>query len=167
MYENYYYEQLAKISTCVKYSIDAYHKYILPRYILLFYFGNVNSRDFIKLIPSMLCFPGFLTVSYRFPSCFRMFLPVFLRFPSVFLLFPLFPTIDFESIYPSVISDIVDIEQKLVRDWLRAIVAIQLSFFDKAKNLAKYSRVKRRDRQTETFNEVIFSYNGTICYRVY
>ena len=86
VYENYYYEQLAKISTWVKYSIVAYHKYILPRYILLFYFGNVNSRDFIKLIPSMLCFPGFLTVSYRFPWCFRMFLPVFLRFPSVFLL---------------------------------------------------------------------------------
>ena len=40
------------------------------------------------VIPSMLCFLGFLTVSYRFPWCFRMFPPMFLRFPSVFLLFP-------------------------------------------------------------------------------
>ena len=38
-------------------------------------------------IPSMLRFPSFLTISYRFPWCFHMFPLVFLRF-SVFLLFP-------------------------------------------------------------------------------
>ena len=31
MYENYYDEQLAKISTCVKYSIDVYHIYTFCR----------------------------------------------------------------------------------------------------------------------------------------
>ena len=46
MYENYYDEQLTKIGTCVKYSIDAYHGYILPRYILPFCFVNLNSRDY-------------------------------------------------------------------------------------------------------------------------
>ena len=30
IYENYYHEQLAKISTCMKYSIDVYRRYILP-----------------------------------------------------------------------------------------------------------------------------------------
>ena len=40
IYENYYDDQLVKISTCVKYSIDAYQRYILP-----FRFGNLNSRD--------------------------------------------------------------------------------------------------------------------------
>ena len=53
----------------------------------------------IMVIPSMLCFPSFLTISYRFPLCFRMFPLVFLRFPRVFLLFPsvfpLFPNLDF------------------------------------------------------------------------
>ena len=43
----------------------------------------------IIVIPSMICFPSFLTISYCFPSCFRMFPLVFLRFPWVFLLFPL------------------------------------------------------------------------------
>ena len=43
----------------------------------------------ILVIPSMLCFPSFLTISYRFPWCFRMFPLVFLRFPWVFLLFSL------------------------------------------------------------------------------
>ena len=41
----------------------------------------------IIAIPSMLRFPSFLTISYRFPWCFHMFPLVFLRF-SVFLLFP-------------------------------------------------------------------------------
>ena len=35
----------SKIKTCVKYSIDAYHIYILPRYISLRCFGSLNSRD--------------------------------------------------------------------------------------------------------------------------
>ena len=30
MYEHYYHEQLAKISTCVKYLTDGYDRYILP-----------------------------------------------------------------------------------------------------------------------------------------
>ena len=36
----------------------------------------------------MLCFPSFLTISYRFPWCFSMFPLVFLQFPRVFLLLP-------------------------------------------------------------------------------
>ena len=43
----------------------------------------------IMVIPSMLCFSSFLTISYCFPWCFRMFPLVFLRFPWVFLMFPL------------------------------------------------------------------------------
>ena len=78
----YYHEQLTKIRTFVKYSIRAYH-----RYILQFCFGNLNFRDYHG-DPSILCFPGFQTISYRFSCCFRVFLPVFLRFPSVFVLFP-------------------------------------------------------------------------------
>lgn len=42
----------------------------------------------MMMILSMLCFPGFLTVSYRFPWCFHMFLLVFLWIPLVFPLFP-------------------------------------------------------------------------------
>ena len=41
------------------------------------------------VIPSILCFSGFVTVSYRFPWCFHMFSMVYLRFPLVFLRFPL------------------------------------------------------------------------------
>ena len=89
MYQNYYHEQLAEISTCVKYLKDTYDRYILPRYFLLLCFGNLNSRDYDSDSLGMLCCPGFLTVSYRFPWCFRMFPPAFLRFPLVFLLFPL------------------------------------------------------------------------------
>ena len=87
MYQNYYHEQLAKISTCVKYLKDTYDRYILPRYFLLLCFGNLNSRDYDSDSLGMLCFPGFLTVSHRFPWCFRMFPPAFLRFPLVFRLF--------------------------------------------------------------------------------
>ena len=43
----------------------------------------------IMVIPSMLCFPSFLTISCRFPWCFARFPLVFLRFPQVFLLFSL------------------------------------------------------------------------------
>ena len=43
----------------------------------------------IMLIPSMLCFSSFLTISYCFPWCFPMFPFLFLQFPWVFLLFPL------------------------------------------------------------------------------
>ena len=72
MYENYYHEQLAKISTCVKYSIDAFHRYVLPRYFLLFCFGILNACDY----------PGdFFNVMFpRFPNCFLLF-P--LMFPHV------------------------------------------------------------------------------------
>ena len=87
MYENYNHEQLAKISTCVKYSIDANDRYILPRCILPFCFGNLNSRDYHGYSLNVM-FPCFANVSYRFPWCFLMFPPVFLQFPSVFLLFP-------------------------------------------------------------------------------
>ena len=78
-HEHYYHEQLPKISPCLKYSIDAYHKHILP-----LCFGKVNSRD---------NHGDFLSVMFpRFPNCFLpfplVFPPVFLRFPSVFLLFP-------------------------------------------------------------------------------
>ena len=41
------------------------------------------------VLPSMLCLPSFLTISYRFIWCFRMFLLAFLRFSLVFLLFSL------------------------------------------------------------------------------
>ena len=81
MYENYYHEQLAKISTCVKYSIDAYHKYILP-----FGFGDLNS-NFHNNSPNV-----------NFPRFSNSFLPFSLVFPHVssgvsavsfgFLLFP-------------------------------------------------------------------------------
>ena len=40
------------------------------------------------VIPSMLCFPSFLTISYHFPWCFLMFPLVLLRMHQVFLLFP-------------------------------------------------------------------------------
>ena len=42
----------------------------------------------IMVIPSMICFPSFLTISYRFQCCFCMFPLVFLPFPREFLLFP-------------------------------------------------------------------------------
>ena len=73
----------SKISNCVKYSTDAYHRYIFPRYILLSCFGTYIPV-IIRVIPSMLCFPGFLTVSYRFPWCFHMLHPVFRRFLRCF-----------------------------------------------------------------------------------
>ena len=43
----------------------------------------------IMVIPSLICFPSFLTISYCFPWCFRLFFLVFLRFPRVFLQFNL------------------------------------------------------------------------------
>ena len=57
----------------------------------------------IMVIPWMLCFLSFLTISYRFPGCFRMvsawfpwrfynFLGCFYCFPSVF---PPFPILNF------------------------------------------------------------------------
>ena len=70
----------------VKYSIDAYHRYISRATFVVFF----RELKFLSMvIATMLYFPGFLTISYRFHWCFRMFLPVFLRFPSVFLLVPL------------------------------------------------------------------------------
>ena len=80
MYENCYNEQLAKIRIDVKYSINAYDRYILP-----FCFGNVNSGDYHGDFVNFM-FPQF-PVSYRFPCCFRMCLPLFLRFPLMFLQF--------------------------------------------------------------------------------
>ena len=43
----------------------------------------------IMVIPSVLCFPSFLTISYRFLWCFRMFSLASLQSLQVFLLFPL------------------------------------------------------------------------------
>ena len=87
MYENYYHAQLAKISTCVKYSGDAY-----DRYILSFCFGNLNSRDYHgDSLNGM--FPRFPTVSPGvsacFAQCFYGFLRCFSFFPAVFALFPI------------------------------------------------------------------------------
>ena len=78
-FSNYVWKLLS--CTCVKYSIDAYHKYILP-----FVLGNLSSRDY-QSDPSNVMFPRF-PVSYHFPWCFRLCLLVFLRFLPVFLLFP-------------------------------------------------------------------------------
>ena len=71
MYEHYYHEQLAKISTCVKYLTDGYDRYILP-----FWFWNLNSRDYHG---------DFLNVMFpQFPNCFLPFPLVFLHvFASV------------------------------------------------------------------------------------
>ena len=80
MYESYYHEQLAKISTCVKYSIDAYHRYILPRYMLPFCFGNLNFRNYHGDSRNVM-FP-------RFPNCFQPFPLVFPHVSPGFLLFP-------------------------------------------------------------------------------
>ena len=68
MYKNYYHEQLTKISTCVKYSIDAYHRYIFP-----FCSGNLNSLDYHS------DFHNFMFL--LFPNCF---LPFPLVFPNIF-----------------------------------------------------------------------------------
>ena len=62
-YYYYYYGQLAKIITCLKCLIDAYCRYNLPRYALLFPFGNLNSHDYHS---DSLVF----LVSYRFPTVF-------------------------------------------------------------------------------------------------
>ena len=43
--------------------------------------------DYYTLVPSMLLFPGFVTISYHFPWCFRMFPLMFLRFLAMFLQF--------------------------------------------------------------------------------
>ena len=96
-----YHEQLAKITTCVKYSIDAYHRDFLPRYILPFCFGNLNPRDYHGDSLSVM-FPRFsnfflpfpLVFSACFSRCFYGFLRCFSCFPA---LFPLFPILDFAS----------------------------------------------------------------------
>ena len=67
MYENYYYEQLAKISTCAKFSSDACHRYILP-----FCFGNFKSCDYHGD-----------SLNFMFPRFANCFLPFPLVFPHV------------------------------------------------------------------------------------
>ena len=90
MYENYYHEQLAKISTCVKNSIDAYDRYILPRYTLSFCFRNLNSRDYHGdylnvMFPRPNLFPTVSPgISACFSWCFYRFLRCFPCFPAVF-----------------------------------------------------------------------------------
>ena len=88
MYENYYHKQLAKISTSVKYSIDAYDRYIYSRYILPFCFGNLSSRDYhgdslnVTFPRFPYCFPPFpLGVSAFFSRCFYGFSALFSLFP--------------------------------------------------------------------------------------
>ena len=65
-------EILAKHSIDVyhKHSIDVYHRCILPRYVLLFCFGNLNSCDYHGDCCSVM---------------FSQFLNCFLPFPLVFL----------------------------------------------------------------------------------
>ena len=66
----------------------------------------------ITVIPSMLCFPSFLTISYGFPWCLCMFPMVFLRLRPVFLQFPL-------SVFPP--SPILDFVRKsTVFTWLKS-----------------------------------------------
>ena len=69
---NFYYGQLTKIIICVKYSIDTYYRYNLPRYILPFHFGNLDSCDFHG--------DSLNVVFPRFPYCF---LPFPLVFPHI------------------------------------------------------------------------------------
>ena len=74
----------SKISTCVKYLIDAYHRYILRRYILPSCFGNLNSRacqgDSLNVM-----FPRFLNCFQPFPLVFPHVSPGVSTFPhSVF-----------------------------------------------------------------------------------
>ena len=54
---------------CVKYSIVAYDKCILRRYILPFCFGKVNSRNYHG--------DSLNVTFFRFPNCFLPFSPVF------------------------------------------------------------------------------------------
>ena len=63
----------------MKYSVDAYHRCILPRYTLPLCFGNLNSRDYHG--------DSLNAMFSWFPNYFLPFLLIFLRFPSVFLLF--------------------------------------------------------------------------------
>ena len=84
----------SKISTCVKYSIDAYHRYILRRYILPSCFGNLNSRacqgDSLNAM-----FPRFLNCFQPFPLAFPHVSPGVSTFPHMF--FP-FPILDFSVV---------------------------------------------------------------------
>lgn len=97
MHENYYHEELAKISTCVKCSIDAYHRYIFPRYTVLFrelkftwlswWYPQCYVSPVSYLIPSV-----FTGDSACFPRCFCGYLGCFSCFPA---LFSAFPNLDF------------------------------------------------------------------------
>ena len=72
MYENYYYEQLAKIISRVKYLIDAYHRYNISRNIFLFCLGSLDSLNYHGVSLNVV-FPWF-------PNCFLLFS---LAFPYV------------------------------------------------------------------------------------
>ena len=67
--KKFYYEQLAKIVTCVKYLINAYHRFSFPTYISLFPFGNLDSLDYHG--------DPLNVVFTRFPNCF-------IKFPLMF-----------------------------------------------------------------------------------
>ena len=79
----------------------------------------------IMVIPSMLCFPSFLTISYRFHWCFRMFPLVILRFRWVFLLFPLSVSpvsyFRFCDLYYAIILSPFKITQKPSYEWYMII----------------------------------------------
>ena len=86
MYERYYYQELTKIRTFVKYSIGAFHGFILPKYNLPL---SIEKHKFpwLSWLFLQCCFPGFLTASNHLVWCFLMFSLVFLQFPWVFLQF--------------------------------------------------------------------------------
>ena len=54
----------------MKYSIDAYHGHILPRYILSFCFGNLNSRDYHGVSLNVMFPNSFLPFPLVFPHDF-------------------------------------------------------------------------------------------------
>ena len=90
MYENYYYEQLVKIVTCLKYLIDTKYQDTFYRFL-----SGTWISVIIMVIPLMFCFARYLfptvssDVSASFLRCFYGFLGYFICFPSVFLLFPI------------------------------------------------------------------------------
>ena len=90
MYENYYYEQLVQIVTCLKYLIDAKYQDTFYRFV-----SGTWIPVIIMVILLMFCVARFLfptvscDVSASFLRCFYGFLGYFICFPSMFLLFPI------------------------------------------------------------------------------